>query len=203
MKKLLAILLVLTMVLPMCVVTNAADAKVEIRPFYLSNAQNEFDNIIPKVHFWSDDNEKYVTEDGLIVSAVGLSAKEPKDIAAKLKPVFDKCPEGYRWIRFSSFRAALLTLLEDEIYMDKGAKLVKEWVTEFLKEYKAIGGKLDGFSVDLEYVDANVYYLTKKALTDPYVYMMIRSNCCLFLRRKRLFDRSFSKLRCITRLGSI
>ena len=176
MKKLLAILLVLTMVLPLCVVTNAADANVEIRPFYMSNAQNEFDNIIPKVHFWSDDNEKYVTEDGLIVSAVGLSAKTPKEIAAKLKPVFDQYPEGYRWIRFSSFRAALLTLMEDEIYMEKGAKVVEEWVTEFAKEYAAIGGKLDGFSVDFEYVEAGCYYLTKKALTDPYVFLKIQEN---------------------------
>ena len=176
MKKLLAILLVLTMVLPLCVVTNAADTNVGIKPFYLSNAQDEFDNIIPKAHFWSDDNEKYVTEDSLRVSVPGIGGSNPKEIAQNLKPVFDKLPEGYRWIRFSSFRAAMLTLLEDEIFMDKGAKVVKEWVTEFLTEYKAIGGKLDGFSVDLEYVEANVYYLTKKALTDPYVYMKIVNN---------------------------
>ena len=176
MKKLLAILLVLTMVLPLCLVANAADSNVEIRPFYMSNNLNEFDNIIPKVHLWSDDTAKYVTENSIVVSAVGLGAKTPKDIAAKLKPIFDEYPEGYRFIRFSSFRAALLTLKEDEIFMEKGAKLIKQWVTEFVKEYSAIGGKLDGFSVDFEYVDANVYGLTKTALTDVYVYDRIVSN---------------------------
>ena len=115
MKKLLAVLLVLTMVLPLCLVTNAADSNVEIKPFYLSNAQDEFDNIIPKIHFWSDDTEKYVTEDSLIVSAVGLSAKTPEEIAAKLKPIFDEYPEGTRFISFSSFRAALMNLKEDMI----------------------------------------------------------------------------------------
>ena len=176
MKKALAILLILAMVLPMCFVVNAAETDVEIKPFYMSNSLDEFDNIIPKIHFWSDDTEKYVTEDGIIVSAIGLSAKTPKDIAAKLKPVFDKYPDGLRWIRFSSFRAALLTLKEDEIFMEKGAKLIKEWVTEFVKEYSAIGGKLDGISVDFEYVDANTYELTKTALTDIYVYKKIVEN---------------------------
>ena len=176
MKKLLAVLLVLAMVLPLCIVSNAADSNVEIKPFYLSNSQDEFDNIIPKIHFWSDDTEKYVTEDSLVVSAVGLSAKTPKEIAQKLKPVFDEYPEGTRFIRFSSFRAALMTLKEDMIYMEKGVAVVNAWVEEFAKEYAAIGGKLDGFSVDFEYVDAGVYYLTKQALTDPYVYMKIVEN---------------------------
>ena len=176
MKKILAILLVLAMVLPMCVFTHAADSNVEIKPFYMSNSLDEFDNIIPKVHFWSDDSEKYVTEDHLKVSAMGVGGSTPQEIAENLKPIFDAYPDGLRWIRFSSFRAALLTLKEDEIFMEKGAKLIKEWVSAFVKHYKSIGGKLDGFSVDFEYVDANTYELTKTAQNDIYVYSKIVNN---------------------------
>ena len=42
MKKLLAILLVLTMVLPMCVFVNAAGASDEIQPFYMVNWEGKY-----------------------------------------------------------------------------------------------------------------------------------------------------------------
>ena len=137
MKKFLAILLVLAMVLPMCFTATAADSKVEIKPFNISTSLKEgFDNIWPKIHFWSRASDDYVTEDSIKVSVPGVGGSTPKQVAENLKPVFDEYPEGMRYIRFSAFRAALLALLEDSIYMDKGAKVIEEWFTEFISHYQ-------------------------------------------------------------------
>ena len=67
MKKLLAILLIFAMVLPLCVITNAAETDVEIKPFNISTSLQEgFDNIWPKIHFWSRASEDYVTEKSIL-----------------------------------------------------------------------------------------------------------------------------------------
>ena len=194
MKKLLAILLVFTMVLPMCVgVTAAGASDVEIKPFNISTSLQEgFDNIWPKIHFWSRASEDYVSEDGIRVSVPDVGGKTPKEIAEKLKPVFDAYPDGMRYIRFSAFRAALLALLEDSIYMDKGAKVIKDWFTEFISHYHAIGGKIDGISVDIEYVEGGCYYLTNDAKKDPYVFQKIVENPNYATRiRPALAERGF------------
>ena len=179
MKKILAILLVIAMLLPMCFTTTAAGASnVEIKPFNISTSLQEgFDNIWPKVHFWSRENTEYVTEDSIKISAMnGVGGKTPQEVAENLKPVFDKYPDGMRYIRFTSFRAALFVLKEDTIFMDKGLKVIKEWFEEFIAHYHSIGGKIDGISVDIEYVDGNAYYITQAAKKDMMVYKNIVDN---------------------------
>ena len=172
MKKILAMLLVFAMVLPLCVGVTAtsAESNVEIKPFNISTSLKEgFDNIWPKIHFWSRANEDYVTEDSVRVSVPDVGGKTPKEVAENLKPVFDAYPDGMRYISFSAFRAAMITLLEDSIFMDKGLKVIKAWFEEFLAHYHSIGGKLDGISVDIEYVEGYYYYLSQDANKDPYV----------------------------------
>ena len=163
MKKILAILLVIAMLLPMCFTTTAAGASdVEIKPFNISTSLKEgFDNIWPKIHFWTRVSEEYVTEDSIKISAMDVGGSTPKEVAENLKPVFDAYPDGMRYIRFTSFRAALFTLKEDTIFMDKGLKVIKEWFEEFISHYHSIGGKIDGISVDIEYVEGNAYYITR------------------------------------------
>ena len=106
MKKILAILLVLAMILPTCIMASAAEEKVEIRPFYMVNTDRNVvedeDNIFPKVFFWSQVSEKYVSEDSIKVSVPGVGGTTPKEIAANLKTVFDETPEGARYLRFGS-----------------------------------------------------------------------------------------------------
>ena len=195
MKKILAMLLILAMVLPMCigVTATSAESNVEIKPFNISTSLKEgFDNIWPKIHFWSRANDEYVTEDSIRVSAVGVGGSTPKEVAEKLKPVFDAYPDGMRYIRFSSFRAALLALLEDSVFMDKGAKVIEEWFTEFISHYHSIGGKIDGLSVDIEYVEAGSYYLTQACAKDPYVFQKIVKNPGYQTRiRPQLEERGF------------
>jgi hypothetical protein len=101
MKKILAILLVIAMLLPMCFTVTAEGASdVEIKPFNISTSLKEgFDNIWPKIHFWTRVSEDYVTEDSIKISAMDVGGKTPKEVAENLKPVFDAYPDGMRYIR--------------------------------------------------------------------------------------------------------
>ena len=102
------------MALPMCFVANAEGEKVGIKPFYLintdRNVEEDEDNIYPKIFFWSYSSDKYVTEDSIRVSVPGVGGSTPKEVAEKLKPVFDAYP-GWRplhsaWLRRRSFENA-------------------------------------------------------------------------------------------------
>ena len=122
MKKILAVFLILAMVLPMCIFTNAAEAKAEAKPFMLSNSQNlgtDYDNFWPKLMIWSRASDEYVSEDHLKVDAAGLVTTSPKEAAEHLKEKFDEYPDGVRYIRLISMRPALVHLVEDTIFMEK------------------------------------------------------------------------------------
>ena len=196
MKKLIAILLVLVMVLPMCFVTNAAGEDVGVRPFYLintdRNVEEDEDNIYPKIFFWSQTSDKYVTEDSIKVSVPGVGGTTPKEIAENLKPVFDEYPDGTRYLRFGSVGSALKVLVEDWVYMEKGAAVMNAWFTEFIEHYRSIGGKLDGLVVDLEYFELSNYYVNQEAQKDMYIYYRIVENPNYATKiRPQLVERGF------------
>ena len=180
MKKIFAILLILVMVLPMCFVASAEGENVGIRPFYMLNTDRNVvedeDNIFPKIFFWSQTSDKYVTEDGIKVSVPGVGGSTPKEVAANLKVVFDAYPEGARYLRFGSVGSALKVLLEDWVFMEKGAEVMNKWFTEFIAEYAAIGGKLDGLVTDLEYFELSEYYINQQAQKDMFIYYKIVEN---------------------------
>ena len=76
MKRFIAILLVLTMVLPLCVFANAADEKVTAKPFVMTNSEilseeDKYDNFFGKIQFWSRNSEDYITDDSMIVIVPG------------------------------------------------------------------------------------------------------------------------------------
>ena len=184
------------MVLPMCLVANAADTNVEIKPFRITNSmdlQTDYDNFWPKIFFWSRvGSEEYVDEDSIKVSVPGVGGSNPKAIAENLKEVFDEYPDGMRSLRFGAARAALVTLLEDKIYMEKGIKVMKAWFDEFIEHYYSIGGKLDSVVVDLEYVEGGTYYITQTAQKDPYIYKKIVDNPMYAEKiRPQLVERGF------------
>ena len=197
MRKLMAILLIVAMVLPLCFTTNAAESKTEIRPFMITNSEDlgtEYHNFWPKVLFWTKTgDENYVSEDGMKVSAMnGVGGSNPKEVAENLKEVFDAYPDGMRYIRMMSIRAAMVTLLEDHIYMEKGVKVMKQWFDEFITHYKSIGGKIDGIVTDVEYFDAFCYDITKISATDPYIFHKIVSNPLYETKiRPKLVERGF------------
>ena len=172
MKKLLAILLVLLMVLPMCLVTNAAGASDEIQPFYFLNWEGKFVEDFDYVYempFFYTARKQGMTE--LKVSCYGTS--DPLLLAAELKEVFNARPEGARYIKFLSPGAAIYSTTEHYVYMENMVKLVSEWLEVFLAEYHKIGGKLDGLVLDIEYLEGSSYYLSQHAKKDMYLYQKI------------------------------
>jgi len=171
-KKLFAILLALTMVLPMCLGMASAEAEaVEVQPFYMLNfttiPEGMFDNVAGCPFFWTNQSAGY---------PISWGGSDIPGLAQRVKTLFDSRPEGMRYIRFSPPSSYYMTYLENHIYMDKGATMLKAWLEEFLAEYKRIGGLLDGFMMDVEIVDMNSYYLWRDAQKDPLVYHQIVSD---------------------------
>ena len=149
MKKILAVILTLALLLPMALSFGTiADAEeFTEKPFYGMG--------------WSDINRlKFPNLEGLTVVSVknlgngklGLSyasKTDPKEIAASVKRTMDRLPEGMRHILLFGTREAFYLAPEDAIFMDEGVGQLKALFTEFIEEYKAIGGQLDGITLDL------------------------------------------------------
>ena len=172
MKKLLAILLVLVTVLPMCVVANAAGTADETQPFYMLNWEGKYTEDFQYVY----DLPAFYTsrKDGMTelrVSCFGTS--DPQLLAGELKEAFDKRPEGARYLNFRSVGAAIASTTEHYVYMENMVKLVSEWLELFLAEYYRIGGKLDGLILDIEYLEGSSYYISQHAKKDMYLYQKI------------------------------
>ena len=141
MKRFLAILLVLTMVLPMCVFANAADEKVTAKPFVMTNSEilseeDGYDNFFGKIQFWSRNSDQYMSDDSMIVSVPGHGS-EIKKIAENLKKTFEEYPEGARYLRYTALRPVMLRHQENVIFFEKGIQICKEWFTEFITYYKS------------------------------------------------------------------
>ena len=150
MKRMITFFLAFVMLLS-AVFMCSADAKAadaEKKPFYYSNWDSvdseEFPNIWSKPYFWA-------TRDGDEVT-VSYGGTTIEDIAKSLKKTFDKYPDNanMRIINITPVeRRYLAEMVTDHIYMTDGAKKAAQWMNDFLKEYKRIGGKLDGIASDL------------------------------------------------------
>jgi len=163
MKKYLALLLVLATLIPFAV---AAKADVASQPFYLFNweevQEDKYNNIFT-APFWDD-------------------ASTPKELALKTYALFQTRPEGARHIQFGNLVSVSLSgSAENYVYLDKGVDKFLLWFEEFLTEFQALGGALDGVILDTDpadtqIVDMSAYYLHQKAATDPQVYHTIVSD---------------------------
>ena len=93
MKKLLAILLVATMVLPMCIVAQAGDIPEGTKPFYMlnwdSNFATNFDNIYDMPIFQTNSDKERVE---LKINCYGEN--NVTTIAKLIKEDFDVRPIG-------------------------------------------------------------------------------------------------------------
>ncbi len=170
MKKVFALFLVLALLIPMGIPANAAEA--DIRPFYMVTWDEEgegqgYTNVYPMAIFWSTFSR--FTEDEAHVFFRWKGGSTYETIAENLKELFDTFPEGARYINYNSLSTALMGFKED-IFLDKGVPLMVKWLDGFLAEYKRIGGKLDGLTIDLEFTDIWAYYVTSKAAKDPMLY---------------------------------
>ena len=196
MKKILSLVLVSVMLLAtvfMCKV-DANAAEVEKKPFYLSNWDEAYteDNpyIWQKAYFWA-------TREGTEVTVSFDGAHDIPGMAQKLKELFDTYPDGAK-MRIMNItpveRRFMAEQTEDYVFMETGAKRMAEWADAFLSEYKRIGGKLDGFHSDLEYIDGYYWYLYQKQFqsgnTDVY-YNITQNPAYLTRLRPMLEERGF------------
>jgi len=182
MKKVFAFLLVLTMLIPMGMVSIANAEEFTAEPFYALS--------------WSDmDNEKYPYLEGLVASAFattggiatityegakiaynkdGLDDASVTKFAETLKKTMDSRPEGMRYWHLWAPGKVLRLMPENVIYLDKGVDMMKVLVTAIMKKYKEIGGPLDGIVIDTEYGGLGSYYLSVNTVkTDPLLYKKI------------------------------
>ena len=176
MKKLLAIFLVLAMLIPMCVFVQAEEVKKA--PFYMTNwiaPTVECDYVYGAAFLHASTSATIKDFNEGIFSAVvrGASGTTPETVAKGLYEMFEDYPDGTRYISFSALHKAIHEWAE--ICFAEGiADRVAEWLDAFLKEYKRLGGKLDGLNIDIEYTNIYPFYINSNfAKKDPMVYSKI------------------------------
>ena len=161
MKKLLAIILTFALVLPLCVTARAAE--VEKAPFYMTNWVSttvDCDYVYGAafMHASFDAGIKNIANGIFDARINGISGNTIEDMAENLKEEFDTYPDGCRYISFSALHRAI----HDRAYLcfaEDVPEMTAKWLDAFLKEYKRIGGKLDGLNIDIEYTEIYYYYI--------------------------------------------
>ncbi len=176
MKKIVAVLLVLIMVLPMCLVAQAEDTNTEIRPYYLVNwalipEEVKEDNVYPFFFLWSKEPKPTDTEMYVIAKDYGVG-NDIDAIAQCMKEEFSKRPVGTRIILFGHAIGRENTV-DLDVFLDRGEKLSKDYLEKLLSRYKEIGGELDGIAIDMEYHENGAYYLDAAVHNDPLLYKKI------------------------------
>ncbi|MBE7002654.1 MAG: hypothetical protein E7421_08240, partial [Ruminococcaceae bacterium] len=166
MKKLFAMLLALALLVPAGAVMPVSAASVEVEPFYFVNWNDDltdFENVLKMADFNCSKIDESTTIAPINATFDGRPASTIQKLAKGLKELFDEYPDGARYINFP---LNIEALAEEKVYLDKGTAIFRAWMEEFFKEYKAIGGKLDGLVIDVEYHDGHAYYVGVAARTD-------------------------------------
>ncbi len=199
MKKLLALFLILAMLIPMGIVTQAEE--VETKPFYLvtwDNMPTEMSNVYQMAYFWVNEGKINNVE-----SCVWYSEADSYDIseiAAALKEDFNSRPDGTRYINFTLAACMFHNLAEDVVFVENAVPKVQQWLDAFLKEYQSIGGKLDGLVLDMEFENLySVYIQSRFSLDNPLVYKEIVENPAYAEKiRPALVERGFKFYESVT-----
>ena len=164
MRRFFAFILTLAMLLPtLCAMGTVAEAAdYTAKPFYGMG--------------WSDINRiKFPNLEGLTIVGLKIVDKEnkklglsyagktdPKEIAASIKKVMDRNPEGMRHLFLSGTAQAFYVDPQDAIFMENGVGQMKALFTELINEYKRLGGQLDSLVLDTEYVWMGSWYIYSK-----------------------------------------
>ena len=163
MKRSIAFLLSLFLLFSLVPMGTAVQAEgAEKKGFYMVNWSEVdpewgFEYVYYMPFFYAGSTPKDADE--AIVSVPYYNSGNIAVIAERMVEDMKARPQGARFINLSALADLFLKFNEAVIYMDKPTNMLKKWMTEFLAEYHALGGKLDGISVDLEYSHAYTYYL--------------------------------------------
>lgn len=126
MKKFLAILLVIAMLLPYGMTVNAIASEtetIETDPFYFvnisGNIPEDLSNVYHMPFFYSKTGQASVYYDGFDAPAgSGYGSYDIEWIALCLKDTFDNQPEGSRYIRFDMPAKIYGPLAENYVYIE-------------------------------------------------------------------------------------
>ena len=145
-----------------------------IKPYVMTNwagvATGKYSNICSMPQLYN-----HVIDGQVVISYQNCT--DIKTVAQLIKAQMDGRPAGTRWINGAAFGNVLRTNNDDVMFMEQGVEIVRNWLDEFLTEYKAIGGELDGIALDFEYFDAEYWFLNSRHYTkDKTVYQRIVAN---------------------------
>ena len=180
MKKFLAMLLVLVMVLPMCLVAEAGEIDPNAKPFYFVNwspcEKYNLGNAYDMFMIWmrkpnKGDESLHCTP----MASVPIEIEDtPQGLAEGMYAKFASYPEGARYLYITS--TAMSHLVEDNIFMEEGVELTKQYYKELITEYYILGGELDGCIYDFEYNPSQSYYISQSYVEDPDLFNRIVAN---------------------------
>lgn len=156
MKKILALVLILAMLIPMGAIAQAEEA--DVRPFYAiqwADFKSDLTYNWYMPYFWANSGRM----NDPLHSVAWNNEYDITKIAYKLKELFDTYPEGTRYLNYCLVATAFGTLAEDVVFVDKGVEVSQQWLSAFLKVYSEIGGKLDGLSAGTAFEDLYAVYI--------------------------------------------
>ncbi len=158
MKKFLAVLLAVVMVVPMALVANAET--VTKKPFYglSSSAVDESAQ---------DNIRKAYTLNTMIDSKTGRAYFQLPGVgtdidqsARAIAQEMDRLPEGMRRINLNGFAHVMRLDPVDAIYLHNGAAKAKAMITELIEKCYQYNAKLEGVMFDYEYLGVGSGYIT-------------------------------------------
>ena len=181
MKKLFALLLCLTMLVPMCLVTGA-DNSFTAEPFYMLNCSPVETQQFPYIDDYLNTRFSHLG-DKVTISYGGVSLmygsytdEDVTKLAQAMKKEMDSRPVGMRWWHAWGPSDALGLAPKYEVYLDHGVDQMKDLITAILKKYKEIGGQLDGMVADTEYIGMGSWYIQTASNKDAMIYKKIVSD---------------------------
>ena len=167
MKKILAFIMILALLIPMGTIAHAEEA--EVKPFYIiqwSNFKSELSYNWYMPYFWANSGRMNQP----LESIAWNNEYDISKMAKNLKELIDTYPDGTRYINYNLVGTAFDVLQEDVIFVDKGVEVSQQWLSAFLKEYHALGGKLDGLSTGIAFEDLYAVYVHDRyAKKDPMI----------------------------------
>ena len=181
MKKLFALLLVLVLLVPMCLVAQADS--VAAKPFY-GLGWTDFDNEkfsymegCATLSIGNIGDVLHISYGGAKITAGSIDDEQVTKMANALKKTMDARPEGMRYLHFFGPGKALGLAPENVVYLDHGVNQLKEMTSALFKKYYEIGGKVEGAIMAVLYTDMGSYYInTTNVPKDPMVYKKIVSD---------------------------
>ena len=157
MKRLLAVLLCLAILISLGAMLPGSAAMYGELPFYMMNVMGPRHVAFPEnIAEMPKATLTAIKKGDTKITITLYGTTDIPEMAQKLKEEFDSRPEGMRYLNFPM---NIEQQVEHMIYMDKTVALFKAWIKEFFTEYRKIGGKIDGLIMDWEYSAINAYYI--------------------------------------------